>query len=149
MLTQTKFYYYVMCDSGDWSVKLSCRHVVFKFLYVQLLFLRVLCVDYASGCTSTIHHGLCFSPFSRRLYFASQIQRCVVLIIFVWAQRAKAHHRFFLFWFWEATWLQNDLFSDLIIGVIQGMFLRLTSPCLEDGVCGVVANHILSYKFIE
>ena len=94
------------------------------------------------------HHDLCFSPFSRRSYFACQIQECVVLIIFVRAQRAKTHHRFFLSRFWEATWPQNNSFSSSIISVIQGTFPRLTPPCSEDGGCGVMANHILQYGFV-
>ena len=149
MFTQTKFYYHIMCDSEDWFVKLSCEHVAFKFLYVQLSFPHIFCVDYADECTFTIHHDSCFSSFFRRLYFICQIQKHVILIIFIQAQRAKTHHRFFLFRFWEVTWPQNDSFSELIISVIWGVFFRLMPSCLKDEGCEVMINCILQNGFVE
>ena len=144
-----KFNYHIVHDSEDWFIKFSCEHVTFEFLYVQLSFLHIFCVDYVSECTFTIHHDSCFSSFFRRLYFICQIQKHVILIIFIWAQRAKTHHRFFLFRFWEVTWSQNDSFSKSIIDVIQNMFFRLMPPCSEDRSCEVMINHILWNEFVE
>ena len=149
MFTQMKFNYHVMHDSENWFVKFSCEHVMFEFLYVQLLFLCVFCVDYADECTFTIHHDSCFSSFFRRSYFACQIQKCVIFIIFIWAQRAKTHHRFFLFRFWKATWSQNNSFFKSIISVIQNTFFRLTSSCLKNRSCEVMINCILQNEFVE
>ena len=145
-----------MCDSDHFFIEISSRHIMFKLLYIQMTFLRIFCVNQVFWCTSTVYHGSCLGSFTARLYFANQIEKHVILIIFVDAQRTQAH-RFFPLRFWGVTWSQDNLFSDLLNNKMRdvvciffaGTVGRLTFLCLDDGDCGFVNNCTLLNKFIR
>ena len=144
-----------MCDLGHFFIEISDRHIMFKLSYIQMTFLRIFCVNQVFWCTFTVNHSLCLDSFIARSYFANQIERCVILIIFVDAQRTQVH-RFFSLRFWEVTWSQNNLFFnllnnkmwDVVCIFFTRMIDRLTSSCSDNEDCEFVNNCILLNEFM-
>ena len=94
MLTQSKLYDYIVCDSEDLIIKISHEHVMFKSLYIQIMCFHIFHIDYIINYTFTIYHDLCSDSLTKRSHFAEQVKKHMILVVIVEVQEVKTYYRF-------------------------------------------------------